>query len=146
MAEVTSITAQPGRSFLLKIGGGTSPETYTTVTGMRTVDITINGAPVDITNKSSDGWQELLPGAGVRSCDITAQGIYDSNVSHYIDDLEAAALAGGTIKPFRLVSGAGDYFEGWWSVATFKRTGPYNEAETFEVTLRSHNQITHVAA
>lgn len=139
----TSIAAKKGRAFLLQLGSGTSPESYTTITGMRTTDITINGSPVDITNKSSNGWQELLPGAGVRSADISAQGIYDGNVAVALSTLQQAALNGGDILNLRLLSEAGDYFVGWFSIATFKRNGPYNEAESFELTIRSHGVITH---
>lgn len=139
-----SIAAQPGRNFLLYIGNGSSPETYTLVSGMRTNDLTINGNPVDITNKSSAGWQELLPGAGVRSCDISAQGIFDSNVLGSHSAMEAAALAGGNVLPFKMQSAAGDAFIGYWAVATYKRTGPYDNAETFDVTLKSHGPILHI--
>jgi TP901-1 family phage major tail protein len=142
----SSINALPGRNFLLKLGNGTTPETYTTITGMRATDITINGNPVDITNKSSQGWQELLPNAGVKSCDITASGIYDTNSSGGLTTLAQAALDGGTILPMEVVSGAGDKFVGYWAVQSFKRTGPYNEAETFDVTLKSHGYVQHVAA
>ncbi len=146
MGAPTSIKAQAGRNFLLKLGNGTSPETYTTVTGFRATDITINGSPVDITNKSSGGWQELLPGAGVRSCDITGSGVYDANSAVALATVVDAALAGGEILPFQVVSQAGDYFVGYWAVAIFKRAGQYNEAETFNITLKSHGVITHVPA
>lgn len=139
-----SIAAQAGRNFLLMLGNGASPEIYSLVSGCRTNDITINGNPVDITNKSSAGWQELLAGAGVRSCDITLQGLYDKNVAGAHTTMEAAALAGGAILPFKVVSGAGDAFIGYWAVATYKRSGPYNEAETFDITLKSHGPILHV--
>jgi predicted secreted protein len=139
-----SIQAQAGRSFQLWIGNGASPEVYTLVSGLRTNDITINGNPVDITNKSSAGWQELLAGAGVRSCDLTAQGIFDKNVLGAHTTMEAAALAGGSLLPFKVLSAAGDAFIGYWAVATYKRTGPYDNAETFDVTLKSHGPILHI--
>lgn len=146
MDAPTSIQAQAGRNFLLQLGNQTSPETYTTITGFRMTDMTINGAPVDITNKSSGGWQELLAGAGVRSCDITGSGIYDANAAVALATIAQGALEGGEILAMRLISQAGDYFEGYWAVATFKRAGQYNEAETFDITLKSHGVITHVPA
>lgn len=139
----TSISAKKGRNFLLQLGNGTSPESYTTIGGMRVTDITLNGNPVDITNKSSGGWQEMLPGAGVRSVDITAQGIFDASQAGNHAVLEAAALNGGDLVALRILSETGDYFVGFWSVATYKRAGNYNDAETFDMTLRSHGVITH---
>lgn len=136
-----SIQALPGRNLNLYLGAGTSPETYTLVTGARTNDLTINGNPVDITNKSSAGWQELLAGAGVRSADISMQGIYDARQAGPHASLYAAALAGGAILPFKMVSGDGKGILGYWAVATYKRTGPYDNAETFDLTLKSHGPI-----
>lgn len=140
-----SIRAQKGRSFLLKLGNGASPEVYTLLTGCRMNDVTINGNPVDITNKASNGWQELLPDAGVKSCDITASGLYDQASSGGHQMLAAAALAGGSILPMQVISQSGDMFIGYWAVQTYKRTGPYNDAETFDLTLKSHGPVHYTA-
>lgn len=139
-----SIQAEPGRSFLLYLGNGASPEVYSLFSGLRMNDLTLNGNPVDITSKSSAGWQELLAGAGVRSCDISASGIYDASIAGTHATVQAAALAGGSILPFKVTSGGGDSFIGYWAVSTYKRTGPYDNAETFEISLKSHGPILHV--
>lgn len=136
-----SIQALPGRELLLWLGNGASPEIYALIGGARTNDLTINGNPVDITNKASQGWQEMLAGAGVRSADISMQGIYDANNASPHATLKSAALAGGTILPFKMFSGDGHGVLGYWAVATYKRTGPYDNAETFELTLKSHGPI-----
>ena len=61
------MAAEKGSAFLLKIGDGESPVGYTTIDGLRTTQMTVNGEPVAITSKDSGGWRQLLSGAGVRS-------------------------------------------------------------------------------
>lgn len=146
MAATSSIAAQKGRNLLLKLGNGASPEVYTTIAGFRTNEVTINGNPVDITNKASAGWQELLPGAGVRSVDITGSGIFDANSSGGMATLQNAALAGGSLEPMELVTDSGDKFTGYWAVVTLKRTGNHDNAETFDITLKSHGVIVFTPA
>ncbi len=144
MGNASSINAQPGRLFLLSIDlTGISPTTYTAVAGMRLTDVTINGGPVDITNKGSGGWQEMLPGAGVRSANLTGSGIFDANQAAPMQKLLQSALQGGTFIDAEIVSGAGDKIFGTWTVDSFKRSGNYNEAETFEMTLKSHGPVIY---
>ena len=63
---------EKGSGFLLRIAdaGGA----YTTVAGLRTTQLSINGEAVNVTNKGSGGWRELLSGAGVRSGRAPAGG------------------------------------------------------------------------
>jgi TP901-1 family phage major tail protein len=140
----SSVTAQKGRLFLLKIATSASPSNFVTAAGVRATDITINGNPVDITNKDSDGWRELLPDSGVKQVDITFSGVM--NDSDQLKAVQDAALAGGAILPMELTSGSGDYFTGEFSVATFKRSGQHSGEETFEATINSHGAVTHTDA
>lgn len=146
MGNGSSINAQPGRLFTLAIDlTGLSPTVYQAVAGMRLNDLTINGGTVDITNKGSNGWQEMLPGAGVRSCNMTASGIFDANTAAPMQRLMQSALQGGTFIDAEITSGAGDKLFGTWAVDSFKRSGNYNDAETFEVTLKSHGPVIYSA-
>jgi len=142
--NTSSVTAQAGRNLLLKISDGTSPTTYVTVAGLRATDITMNGATVDITNKSSNAWRELLPNAGVRSVDITASGVWDSSAqNNNLRTLMLTVLAGGTFFEGEIVSGSGDKFTGTWSAMSFKRGGNHNAEETFDLTLQSHGPVVY---
>lgn len=141
----TSITAEKGRLFLLKVATLASPINYKTAGGLRTTSVAINGGPVDITNKGSAGWRELLPDAGVKTVDFTAGGVYDASNPQLIA-LEQAAIAGGAILPMEVVSAAGDRFVGEFAVATFNRSGNHNDAEMYEITLNSHGAVTYVPA
>ena len=62
------MSAQRGRDLLVKIGDGGSPETFTTVAGLRATTLSFNAQTVDVTNAdSANQWRELLAGAGVKA-------------------------------------------------------------------------------
>lgn len=143
MPSAASITAQKGRAFLLKVSDGTSPTTYVTVTGLRATGIQINSNPVDITNKSSAGWRELLPDGGIRQVTFTGSGLVDSASAQLIT-LESAAL-NGTLIEAQVISGKGDSLMGTFAVSAFQRDGTHNDAETFSVTLENSGPVTYSA-
>lgn len=144
MANGTSITAVKGRIVLLQIASGASPTAFTDVTGLRTTGIQINDAAVDITTKSSAGWQELLPDAGVKSVTISTAGIWDTANANLATIL-AASLAGGTLIEGRIKTTGGDAFTGTWS-PTMSLNAPHNDAQTFDLTLRSHGPVYYSAS
>ena len=74
-----------GSAFLLKVGDGTSTPVYTTVAGLRTTQLSINGDPVVITHKGSGAWRELLSGAGVRSVFIALLRRSDASARAFAD-------------------------------------------------------------
>ena len=45
------MAAQKGSAMLMKVGNGGSPETFTTIGGLRSTSLTINNESVDVTNK-----------------------------------------------------------------------------------------------
>jgi len=69
------MTAQRGSDMLLKIKNEAGD--YVTIAGLRTKSLRLNSRPVDITDTSSlGGWKELLPGAGIRSADVSGSGVF----------------------------------------------------------------------
>ena len=71
------MTAQRGKDLLLKIGDDGSPESFTSVAGLRARTITLNARTIDATHSDSpEGWRELLAGAGVKSCAVTGAGLF----------------------------------------------------------------------
>lgn len=143
MANSPSITAQKGRSFLLKISDGTSPNTYNTVTGMNANELSFNGNPADISNKGSAGWRELLADGGLRQMDFTGSGLVDTG-SIYFKALQAAALT-QTALECKLVSASGESWSGLFIPANFRRGGQVQGAETFDVTLNSSGPVVYSA-
>lgn len=144
MPFTPSITAKPGFQFVLKIADpAVSPTDFKLVGGLRNTALTINNAPADITNAGSNGFQELLPNGGIQSFNVTADGVFDSDTDGMTLLFTAARLR--TLVECQIISGHGDSFVGTFAVANCSRTGPYQDAETFNVTLNSSGTIEYVA-
>ena len=70
------MAAQKGQSMLMKVGNGGSPETFTTIGGLRSTSLTVNNESVDVTNKDSSGKRTFLAAAGVQSISVAGSGVF----------------------------------------------------------------------
>lgn len=139
-----SITAEKGRSFLIKCGSNASPPVYSNVTGLKATNLTINNTAVDVTSKSSAGIRELLDGAGVNSMTITGSGVWDEAGTN-LKALQTAALTPSAPILAEIATGGNDTFAGFWQVTQFQRDGQFDGAETFSLTLESTGPIAYTA-
>lgn len=138
-----TVAYQQGRAALFKYSTGTSPITYVTVGGLRNVDLTIDTGAVDVTNKDSAGYQTMLPGAGTWKATVAAQGLFDDGTS--IKAVLLSANVAQTLISGEIIFGNGDAYSGKWIVRTLKRTGTYQDAETYDITLESSGTMTFTA-
>ena len=75
------MAVQKGADLLVKVGNSGSPETFTTVAGLRDTSISINQEIVDVTNKDSSRVRTLLFQAGTKTFTITGSGIFTDSAS-----------------------------------------------------------------
>ena len=61
------MAAQKGADLLMKIGDGGSPESFTTIGGMRSTSLSMNDEMVDITNKDTGRARTILAQGGTTS-------------------------------------------------------------------------------
>jgi TP901-1 family phage major tail protein len=132
------MAAEKGSAFLLKIGNGTPTPAFSTVAGLRTTQLSINGEAVVITNKSSGGWRELLPGAGVRSVSVTAAGVFTGSAAE--TRLKSNALA-GTIDDYQLVFESGEQLQGKFLLTRLDYSGDFNGERAYTLALESSGQV-----
>ena len=137
------MTAQKGSAFLLKIGDGATPATYSTVAGLRTTQMSITGDAVVVTTKESGGWRELLSGAGVRQVSVSAAGIFLGSAAE--NTIRAHALA-GTIAEYELSFEDGERMQGQFLVQRLDYAGDYNGERNYTLSLESSGPVTPVAA
>ena len=142
---VQSIDARPGRQFNLQIGNGVSPTTFLQYAGLRNTQLTINNNPVDVTNVASNGFREWLPNGGVMDLAIQADGIMDDPTAAAAAQVQSA-VNNRTIIEARVISGHGDSYAGDFVIMSFARTGAFDGAETFQISMSSDTQpIYHPA-
>lgn len=135
------MAAEKGSAFLLKIGDGESPVGYTTVAGLRTTQLSVNGEMVAITSKDSGGWRELLSGAGVRSVSVSGAGVFTGSAAEA--RLRGNALS-GTIDDYRLSFEGGETMTGRFLVTRLDYAGDHNGERTYTLSLESSGAVVSV--
>ena len=67
------MSAKLGRDMLVKIKN--DQDAFIRLAGLRTKGLRFNARTVDVTHsESADAWRELLPGAGVKTAEISGEG------------------------------------------------------------------------
>ena len=132
------MSAQKGSAFLLKVGDGGTPLAYSTVAGLRTTQLSVNGEAVNVTSKESGGWRELLSGAGVRSVSVSASGVFTGSAAEV--RVKANAL-GGMIDDYELSFESGERMRGRFLVTRLDYSGDYNGERNYALSLESSGQV-----
>lgn len=132
------MAAERGSAFLLKVGDGVVPPVFTTMAGMRTTQLSINGDPVVITNKGSGGWRELLSGAGVRSVSVSGAGIFTGSAAEM--RIRDNALT-GQIDEYELSFESGERMQGRFLVTRLDYAGDYNGERNYTLAMESSGPV-----
>lgn len=132
------MAAEKGSAFLLKVGDGGSPVTYATVAGLRTTQLSVTSDTVVITHKGSDGWRELLSGAGVKQISISGAGVFTGSAAEA--RVRASALA-GTLDDYEVRFEGGDGLRGRFQVTRLDYAGDFNGERTYTLTLESSGAV-----
>ena len=131
--------AQKGSALLMKLGNSGSPETFTTIGGMRSTSISINDETVDITNKDSGTARTLLANGGILSMSVSGSGVFTDSASEATlqGDMNQATL---TNYQF-LIPDFGTY-TGAFQLTSLEYAGEYNGEVTYSFTFESSGAIT----
>tara|TARA_R110000751_G_scaffold139246_2_gene242912 strand:+ start:24 stop:455 length:432 start_codon:yes stop_codon:yes gene_type:complete len=143
------MAAQKGSAFLLKDNSTGSP---TTLGGMRSTSMSINGETVDVTNKDSstftgtagdDIGRLLLANAGIRSMSISASGVFIDSASE--NTTRATAFSGDAVN-YDLIFADTSSCKGSFIITSYERAGEYNGEETYSLSMESSGTITYTNA
>ena len=133
------MAAQKGSALLMKIGDGSSPESFTTIGGMRSTALAMNDEAVDITNKDSARARTLLAQAGVNSMTVTGSGVFTDSSSEAT--LRSAFDASSFTNYQFLVPDFGT-FTGAFMLQSLEYAGEFNGEVTYSFTFESSGAIT----
>ena len=133
-----------GKDFVVQIEDSPAgSDTFTTVAAMRSTSMSVNNEQVDVTTKSDMSWRQLIA-CGVRTMSISLAGVVTDDDT--FKQLQANAISDtDNIWAFKLVSGLGDEFKGNYQIASIERTGEYNGAEEYSITLEGAGEIAYTA-
>ena len=121
------MAASSGRDFIVKKGASV-------IAAQRETSVSIDGSPVDITNKDSIGFRTLASFAGVRSMDITAAGVLDDAI---IRDIAIDPNASMLLTDITLVYADGTIISGDFYLATAEFAGNHDGENTYTTTWQS---------
>ena len=130
--------AEKGSAFLLKVGDGAMTPVYSTIAGLRTTQLSINGESVVITNKGSGGWRELLSGAGVRSVSASGAGVFTGSAAE--TRIKVSALS-GVLDDYELSFESGERLRGKFLVARLDYAGDFNGERSYTISLESSGPV-----
>ena len=127
------MAAQNGRDILVKIKNEASE--FITLAGLRSKAFRLNAQAVDITNTdSAEGWKELLPGAGVKSAEISGAGVFRDTES---DVLARTAFFEQSVQTYRFIIPDFGVIEGPFLLTSLSYAGTYQGEANYELTLLS---------
>ena len=116
----------------------TDPVSFGTVGGGRSDSVTIDGEAVDVTDKGSERWRELLSGCGIRSINISWSGLMTNGTA--VRAIRQLALS-QALNRFRLIDGFGSVYAGYFQVRNFETSGEHNDAQQASFSLESSGEI-----
>lgn len=135
------MTAQAGRTLLLKVSDGAS---FVTVGGLRARSFELSQDMVDITHGESAGrWRELLGDAGVRRGRIEGAGIFRDEAS---DERVRALFFNGEVANWQIVVPDFGTIEGAFLVTQLDYSGEHDGAVAFSMTIESAGALAFAAA
>lgn len=120
-------------AFLLKVANG---DYYSTVAGLRTTQMSINGNAVDIADKGPDGWQASLLDA--RSISITGNGIFTGFVSEA--QIRDYALSGGLVD-YVIAFEGGQQVQCQFLITRLDYAGEWNGERSYTISLESSGPV-----
>jgi TP901-1 family phage major tail protein len=139
------MAAQKGRELLLKIHDGSTDFTdagYSVVGGFKSNSFEMNGEAIDITNKDSGGFKELLEGGGNVSLSVSGDGVFldDASFQRVHDHLLAQ-----THPDCKIVIPDFAEYTGKFAISTLSLSGNDGEAVTYNISLDSAGIVTVTA-
>ena len=136
------MAAQKGSALLLKIGNAGSPETFTTIGGLRSTSITMNDEAVDVTTKDSSAIRALLANGGVQSTSVSGSGVFTDAAS---ETTLRGKFGASSFSNYQIIVPDFGTYTGAFMVANLEYAGEYNGEVTYSVTLESSGTITFAA-
>ena len=135
------MSAKAGRDILLKIKNESGD--YVTAAGLRAKTLRFNARAVDITDSGSVlAWRELLPGAGVKSAEVTGAGVFRDKPS---DALARLMFFTQSAEDCQFILPDFGIMEGAFLMSSLTYAGSYQGEASFEMSLISAGALSFTA-
>tara|TARA_R110000803_G_scaffold209576_1_gene279481 strand:- start:59 stop:487 length:429 start_codon:yes stop_codon:yes gene_type:complete len=138
---------QLGRSLLLKISDGASPDVYTAFAGLNSKSLTINNSAIDVTTPDATTPGGVLFSAslnGLKSVSVSGDGIFLDEAAEE-SRLNTVAMLADPVSSFQILVPAFGTYTGSFRVVSFDFGGETEGAVTFSTSLESTGPIVFAA-
>lgn len=127
-----------GSDCVLRISDSETPSSFVLVEGVRVSGWKISQEEVDVTDGGDEGWRRLLPGAGLRSLELTLSGLYLGSVGELL--LRDKAFRGDAVE-CALTLDQGTAIRGRFIAVSLSFESVVNDEATYAATLRSAGSV-----
>lgn len=117
-------------------------ELYVAVGGLRSKSLSLSSDGIDITSEDSDEWTTLLDGAGIRSMEISGDGVY--NNSAVFQGLVTKFLANQLTCLAFVEYKSGRVYNGCFKITSLEITGSHDGEATYSMSASSSGAIETV--
>ena len=118
--------------------------TFGAVEGQNDTQFSGSGSPIDVSDKTSDGWGSTIQ--GLKSATVSLSGVCNWGSDTYYQILRDAWENQTEIDGRVIFNAAGNHYEGKWSVTQFDCGGSHDGATEFSFTLQNAGALTYAAA
>ena len=113
---------------------------YNDIGGLLSNSFTANNSAIDLTNKSSGGFRELMAGEGLQSVDISAEIIFSTEANFAI--MKAGYLSQALLL-YQIARGA-EVIGGAFKIISWAEASPDQDKVVVSVSLQSSGAITGI--
>lgn len=114
--------------------------TFANVGGLTSNSFTANNGAIDLTNKSSASWREIMADEGLQSVDITAEIIYNDDANF---NIMKASFSDKSLLNYQIARGS-DVLEGLFFINSWAESAPDNDKVTVSVSISSSGPVVGI--
>ena len=128
-----------GKKVILKIGDGGGTEVFTALAGQKDTRLSLQGQPIDVSDKTTNNWGSTLPGTIKASVSVSGYPVWPDTAGW--TRLRTIFEAGTTVNCQLILNDTGDYYDGAFSVTGFDIGGENDGATEYSITLENSGAL-----
>ncbi|MGB4107772.1 MAG: phage tail tube protein [Alphaproteobacteria bacterium] len=130
---------ESGKKVLLQVEKEGSPGEFVTLGGQKDTRLSMQGSPVDTSDKTSDNWGSTI--AGTINATLTCSGQPNWGSTAQLDQIREAFESGDVLNYKFVVNETGDAYIGECSVTGFDLGGANDDATAYNITLQNSGPL-----
>ncbi len=136
---------EKGTNVLLKVAPPGSPSEFTTLQGQRTADFNGSSDPIDVSDKTEEGWKSYL--AGLIDGTVNVAGVAKwGSTPDVLETIRSAWITRSTVECRLVLNASGAYFHGNFYVTQFQVSGAHDGATEYSLQFSPDGALDYAAS